>query len=107
MEDLRHLMGQLRQMSVQAREIRNKRRDPHRKRLHAPKTVQVRQDKVQVHRKPKSGEPSDCFTVGLMRLLIRILSSCPACILAGFAVRTQPIWVNSLIMLFPFSSGNG
>ncbi|KAJ7899013.1 isoprenoid synthase domain-containing protein [Mycena leptocephala] len=61
-------------MSVQAREIRNKRRDPRRKRLHAPKTVQVRQDKVQVRRKPKSGEPSDRFTVRLMRLLIRILS---------------------------------
>jgi hypothetical protein len=75
MEDLRHLMAQLHQMSVQAREIRNKRRDPRRKRLHAPKTVQVRQDKVQVRRKPKSGEPSDRFTVRLMRLLIRILSS--------------------------------
>ncbi|KAJ7883097.1 hypothetical protein B0H13DRAFT_1890537 [Mycena leptocephala] len=62
-------------MSVQAREIRNKRRDPRRKQLRAPKTVQVRQDKVQVRRKPKSGEPSDRFTVRLMRLLICILSS--------------------------------
>ncbi|KAJ7874866.1 hypothetical protein B0H13DRAFT_1894427 [Mycena leptocephala] len=59
MEDLRHLMGQVRQISVQVREIKTKRREPRLNRLRAPKTVQVRQDEVQVRHKPKSSESSD------------------------------------------------
>jgi hypothetical protein len=61
-------------------------RDLCQKWLHAPKTVQVCQDKVQVRCKPKSGEPSDCFMVRLMHLLIHILSSRPVCIFSSFAV---------------------
>ncbi|KAJ7910765.1 hypothetical protein B0H13DRAFT_1876360 [Mycena leptocephala] len=100
MEDLRHLMGQLRQMSVQAREIRAKRRDPRRKRLRAPKTVQVRPDEVQVRRRPN---PASHLIVS--RLSESSLdpypflppSSPPPCILTGFAGRTQPIWVNTVM----------
>jgi hypothetical protein len=58
MEDLRCLMGQIRPMSVQVRQIKTKRRKPRQKRLQVPKTVQVRQDEVQVRGKPKFGKPS-------------------------------------------------
>ncbi|KAJ7936342.1 hypothetical protein B0H13DRAFT_1853409 [Mycena leptocephala] len=47
MEELRPLMGQVRRMSVQARQIKPKRKKPRRKRTRVPKTVQVRQDEVQ------------------------------------------------------------
>ncbi|KAJ7852175.1 hypothetical protein B0H14DRAFT_2581020 [Mycena olivaceomarginata] len=59
MEELRPLMGQVRRMSVQARQIKTKRKKLRRKRTRAPKTVQVRQDEVQVRLKPKFGQPSD------------------------------------------------
>jgi hypothetical protein len=58
MEDLRCLMGQVRPMSVQVRQIKTKRRKPRQKGLHLPKTVQARQDEVQVRGKPKFGKPS-------------------------------------------------
>jgi hypothetical protein len=60
MEDLRHLMGQVRRMSVQlqVRQIKTKRRKPRQKRSRVPKTVQVRQDEVQVRGKPKFDQPS-------------------------------------------------
>jgi hypothetical protein len=51
-------MGQVRPMSVQVRQIKTKRRKPRQKRLQVPKTVQVRQDEVQVRGKPKFGKPS-------------------------------------------------
>jgi hypothetical protein len=54
-------MGKVRQMSEQVREIKNKRRKVRRKCWHAPKTVEVREDNVQVRRKPKFGQPSDPF----------------------------------------------
>jgi hypothetical protein len=58
MEDLRCLMGQVRPMSVQVRQIKTKHRKPRQKQLHLPKTVQVRQDEVQVRDKPKFSKPS-------------------------------------------------
>ncbi|KAJ6529296.1 hypothetical protein B0H19DRAFT_1083049 [Mycena capillaripes] len=46
-EDLRHLMAQVRRMSVQVHEIKTKRTKPRQKRWRAPETVQVRQDDMQ------------------------------------------------------------
>jgi hypothetical protein len=56
-------MGQVRRMSVQVREIKTKRTKPRQKPWRAPETVHVRQDDVQVRRKPKFGQPSDRFTI--------------------------------------------
>ncbi|KAJ7906685.1 hypothetical protein B0H13DRAFT_1880372 [Mycena leptocephala] len=52
MEELRPLMRQVCRMSVQARQIKTKRKKPRRKRTRVPKTVQVRQGEVQVRCKP-------------------------------------------------------
>ncbi|KAJ7932986.1 hypothetical protein B0H13DRAFT_1856596 [Mycena leptocephala] len=63
MTELLLQVGQVRRMSVQAREIKIKRGNPRRIRSRAPETVQVRRHEVQVRCKPKYGQPSDGFMV--------------------------------------------
>ncbi|KAJ6536505.1 hypothetical protein B0H10DRAFT_2246340 [Mycena sp. CBHHK59/15] len=93
-------------MSVQVREIKTKRGKVRRKRSRAPETVQVREDNVQVRRKPKFGQPSDRFCHRWMMRPILILSHHhlvppPARVLASFTAvmdewqYSQPFWDGS------------